>query len=110
MSSRLCPGCRSTDGEHTFGDTCTLKELPQQKTCTCDDFCDSPCPEHGYGELNCWCGHRFIAPLVAKAQMVTTCPVCLRTYHGVDAGGPGYWEVRVDGEVFRTITKPGRYW
>lgn len=25
-TSRLCPGCRSLDGEHNFGPTCTLEE------------------------------------------------------------------------------------
>jgi hypothetical protein len=31
---RLCPGCRSNDGEHTFGTTCELSEIKQCFICS----------------------------------------------------------------------------
>jgi hypothetical protein len=31
MSDRICPGCRSRDGIHTFDKTCTLEEKPDME-------------------------------------------------------------------------------
>jgi len=59
--------------------------------CTCDDFSDSPCPEHGYGEFECDCGVRFGAPLVAKNLMIIECPKCKQRYVGEEDMGNGYW-------------------
>lgn len=31
MTHRLCPGCRSMDGEHDFSPTCTVREEDPQR-------------------------------------------------------------------------------
>ena len=66
------------------------------RRCTCDDFTDAPCPTHGYGELDCWCGHRFPAPIVAKARMIVTCQVCQRRYEGVEDCANGHWSCAIE--------------
>jgi len=64
--------------------------------CTCDDFCDDPCPHHGWGQMECACGVRVRAPLVAKTGFSVTCPSCQRGYDGNDDGGHGHWVQRRD--------------
>lgn len=60
--------------------------------CTCDEHCDDPCPQHGYGLLQCECGHKTEAPLVARSHLTVTCEVCQRWYVGVEDSAHGYWE------------------
>ncbi len=54
MGDRLCPGCRSLDGEHTFDRGCTLTEddtKARDPGCKCHwEEGDSPCPVHGEEE------------------------------------------------------------
>jgi len=67
--------------------------------CTCDDIGESPCEEHGYGELECECGVRFRAPLIAKSFIAIQCPACSQRYAGYEEHcGPGYWK-KITGEV-----------
>ncbi len=53
-------------------------------SCTCDEFGESPCPEHGYGELECDCNRRFCAPIVAKSFITLQCPACGQRYVGYE--------------------------
>jgi hypothetical protein len=71
-------------------------------TCTCDAFDDSPCPEHGYGLLECECGQRFRAPLCAKSFMALQCSTCGQRYAGHEENcGPGMWKKITDEEYHR---------
>ena len=60
--------------------------------CSCDDIGESPCEEHGYGELDCECGTRFHAPIVAKSFLLIQCPDCGHKYTGREDCGNGHWE------------------
>jgi len=60
--------------------------------CSCDDIGESPCEEHGYGELDCDCGTRFRAPIVAKSFLLIQCPDCGHKYTGREDCGNGHWE------------------
>ena len=60
--------------------------------CSCDDIGESPCEEHGYGELDCECGTRFRAPIVAKSFLLIQCPDCGHKYAGMEDCGNGHWE------------------
>jgi hypothetical protein len=76
-------------------------------SCTCDDMGESPCPEHGYGQLECECGVRFRAPIVVKSFMALKCPACGQCFAGYEENcANGCWykiseqEYR-DGHVIR---------
>lgn len=61
--------------------------------CTCDCIGESPCKEHGYGQLECGCGLRFTAPLVAKSFLTLLCPHCGQHYVGYEENcGNGCWK------------------
>ena len=53
-------------------------------SCTCDEMGESPCPEHGYGQLECDCGVRFRAPIVVKSFMALKCPACGQCFAGYE--------------------------
>lgn len=71
--ARLCPGCRSLDGEHDFGPTCTLAD-------------------ERMGELECDCGRRTPAPLEASSGMIVRCRGCGKIWNGYGDLAHGYWE------------------
>lgn len=48
---RLCQGCRSLDGEHDFGPTCTLVEACD--ACGTDDHPEHGCAGNAYGKPEC---------------------------------------------------------
>lgn len=89
------PGvCESTQdgiGEPADIAAATRNVAPKPR-CTCDDFCDSHCRIHHYGELECECGHRFAAPLSPTKYDTATCPVCDRWYVGAEDAAGGHWE------------------
>jgi hypothetical protein len=68
--------------------------LAVEGRCTCDDFCDDPCPHHGWGQMECACGERVRAPLVVRAGWPLVCPDCGRGYVGVEDGSHGHWEAQ----------------
>ena len=68
--------------------------LAVEGRCTCDDFCDDPCPHHGWGQMECACGERVRAPLVVRAGWPLVCPDCGRVYVGVEDGSHGHWEAQ----------------
>lgn len=60
--------------------------------CTCDDFCDCPCPVHGFGEMACECGRSIRAPLVAYEGWELHCD-CGKHYVGMEDGAHGHWRI-----------------
>lgn len=81
-----CNLCKEIDWEANEGDRCKNENLtgeiqPTAGTCSCDSFCDDPCPQHGWTSFTCgWCKEPVGAPISPYHGTIVICRFCESIY------------------------------
>lgn len=94
-----CDICGGVNHEANEGDNCKVEDFsgevrPTTGSCTCDKFCDDPCPQHGWGTFIChWCKAPIDAPLSVSSYMKVVCKFCGSVYVGQEDDAHGYWKM-----------------